>query len=368
MKRILCILSSLNAGGAETFLMKIYRALPNDLYQFDFIVSIADGCYTKEVLDRGGKIYKIPERSQDFKGALKGIKNIVKENKYDTVLKLGEHSLAVLDMIAAKRGGAKVLAVRSCNAPTDLSFKWRYVHSFFRPLLNRITNVKIAPSQLAADFLFGKSNKAVLLHNGVDLNIFRFSLQDREDIRREFGITDRFVVGHIGRFNEQKNHRYLLEVFQEILKVRSDAVLLMVGTGALENQIRSWVCELGLENNVIFAGQRLDIPKLLSSMDVFVFPSLYEGMPNTVIEAQATGLPCVIADTITREANITGLVQYLPLHLSVSDWAKTAVDAAMQPRRDTAADFRDHGYDITCVANNFLSLLGMTDSVEGVDK
>ncbi len=359
MKRILCILSSLDAGGAETFLMKIYRALSHDEYQLDFIVSVGDGCYTKEVLDRGGKIYKIPERTKDLKGALNGIKTVVKENKYDTVLKLGENSLAVFDMIAAKRGGAKVLAVRSCNAPTGLSFKSRCIHSFFKPLLNNVTNVKIAPSKLAADFMFGKSAKVTLLNNGVDLNIFRFSSQDRENIREEFDIADKFVVGHVGRFHEQKNHRYLLEVFKEMLKDRSDAVLLMVGTGAREAQVRSWVCELGLEDHVIFAGQRFDIPKLLSAMDVFVFPSLYEGMPNTVIEAQATGLPCVIADTITKEANITGLVRYLPLDLSVSEWAKTAFDAALEPRRDTAEDFRAHGYDIKYVANDLLSLFGI---------
>ena len=364
MKRILCILSSLDAGGAETFLMKIYRSLSNDIYQLDFVVSAENGCYEQEVLDRGGRIYRIPQRTKNLKGAFNGIKTVVKENGYDIVLKLGENSLSAVDMIAAKMGGAKILAVRSCNAPTGLSFKARFIHAFFKPLLNRVTNVKIAPSQLAADFMFGKSAKVTLLNNGVDLNIFRFSSQDREDIRKEFDLADKFVVGHVGRFHEQKNHRHLLEVFREILGARSDAVLLMVGTGAREEQIRSWVCELELQNHVIFAGQRFDIPKLLSAMDVFVFPSLYEGMPNTVIEAQATGLPCVIADTITREANITGLVQYLPLTLPVSDWAKTAIDAALAPRKDTTEDFRAHGYDIQYVARDLLSLFELTETFE----
>ena len=359
MKRILCILSSLDAGGAETFLMKVNCSLDPKEYQFDFVVSSGNGCYEQEVLNRGGKIYKIPQRTKDLKGAFNGIKTVVKENKYDIVLKLGENSLAAFDMIAAKMGGAKVLAVRACNAPTGLSFKVRCIHAFFKPILNHFTNVKIAPSQLAADFMFGKSAKVELLNNGVDLNIFRFSSQDREDLRKEFDITDKFVVGHGGRFHEQKNHRYLLEVFKEILENRSDAVLLMVGTGALEEQIRSWVCELGLQDHVIFAGQRFDIPKLLSAMDVFVFPSLYEGMPNTVIEAQATGLPCVISDAITKEANITGLVRYLPLTSSVSEWAKTALCEALAPRRDTARDFCAHGYDIENVANRLLSLFGI---------
>jgi len=358
MKRILCILSSLDAGGAETFLMKIYRALPKDQYQFDFIVSVEGGCYTEEVLDLGGKIYSIPQRTKNVRGAFRGIKAVVKENRYDTVLKLGENSLSVMDLVAAKQGGAKVLAVRSCNAPTGLSLKVRSVHAFFRPILNHFTNVKIAPSQLAADFMFGKKAKVKLLNNGVDLSFFRFYPEDRIRIREEFGLGDQLVIGHVGRFHEQKNHRYLLEVFKGILEKRNDAVLLLVGTGSLEGQIRKWIAELGLQDRVIMAGQRFDIPQLLSAMDVFVFPSLHEGMPNTVIEAQATGLPCVIADTITREANITGLVQYLPLTSSASQWTEAALAAAELPRRDTADDFKTHGYDIESVVKEFLLLLG----------
>lgn len=360
MKRILCILSSLDAGGAETFLMKVYRMLDPQEYQFDFIVSVGDGCYTQEVLNRGGKIYQIPQRTKDLSGAYRGIKSVVKDNKYDIVLKLGENSLSVFDMIAAKSGGAQVLAVRSCNAPTGLSFKARCAHAIFRPILNHITTVKIAPSQLAADFMFGKFAKVKLLNNGVDLSFFKFSLQARAEIREEFGLENKFVVGHIGRFHEQKNHQYLLEVFKDILNNRNDAVLLLVGTGALEEQMRARVHELGLQDHVIFAGQRFDIPKILSAMDVFVFPSLHEGMPNTVIEAQATGLPCVIADTITREADITGLVRYLSLTSPVSDWTKAALNAAELPRRDTVEDFRAHGYDIEHVANNLLYLFGLT--------
>lgn len=357
MKRILCILSSLDAGGAETFLMKVYRALNSKEYQFDFIVSVGNGCYTQEVLDRGGKIYEIPQRTKDFLSAFRGIRTIVKDNKYDTVLKLGENSLAVMDLIAAKLGGARQLIVRSCNAPTGLSLKARCIHAFFRPLLNRVATVKLAPSQLAAEFMFGKCRDVRLLHNGVDLDIFRFDLQDRLRIRKEFGLDGKTVVGHIGRFHPQKNHEYLLEIFSQIHKQRNNAVLLLIGTGSLEGQICSLVMEMGLQDNVIFAGQRFDIPALLSAMDVFVFPSLFEGMPNTVIEAQSTGLPCVIADTITREANITSLVHYLPLSDSPQLWAEKALSLLSEKRKDTSEDFTKHGYNIKDVAKELVELV-----------
>ena len=358
MKRILCILSSLDAGGAETFLMKLYRALPQAEYQFDFIVSVDNGCYTREVQDRGGRIYKIPQRTKDFVGAFRGILSVVRENHYDVVLKLGENPLAVTDLIAAKRGGARVLALRSCNAPTGISGSSRCLYSLLRPLLNRVTTVKIAPSELAAEFMFGKRADVHLLHNGVDLRTFYYDEEGRQRIRNEFALKDRLVVGHVGRFHKQKNHSYLLEIFQQIRQQRPDAVLLLVGIGELEQPVRLQARELGLEDAVIFAGQRFDIPQLLSAMDVFVFPSLHEGMPNTVIEAQATGLPCVIADTITPEADLTGLVTYLPLTESRQIWAQTALSAVTPERRNTHGDFVAQGYDIDSVAQELVKLLG----------
>ena len=362
MKRILCILSSLDAGGAETFIMKVNRVLPPEEIQVDFIVSVADGCYTQEVLDRGGRIYKIPMRTQDFMGAFRGIQSVVRENQYNSVLKLGENSLAIIDLIAAKLGGAKVLALRSCNAPTGMTTNAKCIHALLKPLVNWVSTVKLAPSGLAADFMFGKRHTCKdvhLLHNGVDLNVFHFDADGRRKIREEFSLSDQLVVGHVGRFHAQKNHRYLLEVFQKIREQRSDAVLLLVGIGDLEQKIRGWARELGLEEAVIFAGQRFDIPQLLSAMDVFVFPSLHEGMPNTVVEAQATGLPCVIADTITPEADLTGLVTYLPLAENKEDWVKTALSVAAQERRDPHDAFIAKGYDIKSVAKEFVAVLGV---------
>lgn len=361
MKRILCIISSLNAGGAETFLMKVYRTLPPQEYQMDFIVSEDDGCYTKEVLDRGGRIHKIPLRTKDPVGAFRGIFRVVHENRYESVLKLGESSVAVVDLIAAKLGGAKVTALRSCNAPTGMSAASRMVHALLMPLLNATATVKLAPSMLAAEYMFGNraAHKHVhLLHNGVDLNVFRYDADGRNALHREFGLEGKLVVGHVGRFHEQKNHPFLLEIFSKIRQQRSDAVLMLVGTGNLETEIRSRIRELGLEDAVVFTGLRFDIPQLLSAMDVFVFPSFYEGMPNTVIEAQATGLPCVIADTITKEANITGLVQYLSLVDSAEFWAQEALAVVTEQRKNTASDFLEHGYDIESVAKELIRLLG----------
>lgn len=341
--------------------MKISRSVPPESCQFDFIVSEEGGCYTQEVLDRGGRIHKIPLRTKDPLSAFGSIRRIVRDNQYDVVLKLGENALASVDLVAARLGGAKILALRSCNAPTGMSRLSKGIHAALRPLANAVTTVKLAPSTLAAEFMFGKRaarRDVHLLHNGVDLTIFRYNADGRQKIREEFSLTDRLVVGHIGRFHRQKNHLFLLEVFARLREFRQDAVLLLVGIGDLERSVREHAEKLGISDSVIFAGQRFDIPQLLSAMDVFVFPSFHEGMPNTVIEAQATGLPCVIADTITREADITGLVQYLSLEQSPECWAQTALSAVTEEWPNTAQAFLDKGYDIKQVAEELMQLLG----------
>lgn len=360
MKRILCILSSLDAGGAETFLMKVCRALPPQEYQMDFIISVDGGCYTGEVLERGGRIHTIPMRTKDLRGAFRGIRRVVRDNGYDCVLKLGETSIAAADLIAAKLGGARCVSMRSCNAGVIASKPMRLLHPVLRPVLNFFADVKLAPSMLAAEFTFGKRaahRDVTLLHNGVDLEVFRFDPAWRREIRREFSLGDRLVIGHVGRFHEQKNHLFLLEVFARIRERRPDAVLMLVGTGELQRKVEERAEALGLKDAVLFTGRRFDISKLLSAMDVFVFPSFFEGMPNTIIEAQATGLPCVLADTITPEADITGLLTYLPLTASPESWAETALAAGAADRADTGGTLREKGYDIHDVARAFYDLV-----------
>lgn len=360
MKRVLCIISSLNAGGAETFLMKIYRTLPNDLYQLDFLVSEENGCYTEEVLNRGGKIYFVPQRRERPVESFRTIMRIVKENQYKSVLKLASVPMTVTDLIAAKLGGAKILAMRSCNALTGLSVAEKICDFVFRPILNTVAKVKIAPSRLAAIYTFGKKQvkkgNVCLLNNAVDLQVFSYDEAGRKDIRQELGLQDKLVVGHVGRFSAQKNHGFLLDTFKAIKEKNEKATLLLVGKGELEEDIRKKAEELGLTESVVFTGVRADVPQLLSAMDVFVFPSLFEGMPNTVIEAQATGLPCIIADTITREADITGLVKYLPLE-KPENWAEIALASVQSERLDTKEMFVKNKYDIGVVAQEFTKLV-----------
>lgn len=348
MKRLLCIVSAMNTGGAETFLMKMYRAIDREKYQMDFCVNSDTNFYEKEILELGGKIYTVPAKSQSLHGWYKETKRVVRDNGYHYVIRVCEHSLSALDLIVARQGGADHLIMRSSNASSG-SKASVLLHKMFKFLAISIPTVKIAPSTEAAEYTFGKGcvsrGDVLILHNAIDTDIFYFDPEGRKRIRKELNLEGKYVVGHVGRFNKQKNHEFLIDIFSELLKKKPESRLVLVGAGDLEEQIRKKVCSLDLEPFVVFAGVRKDVPQLMSAFDVFLFPSLYEGMPNTVIEAQATGLPCVISNTITREANITGLVNYVSLN-NVEDWINGVEDTKIADRSNMKKIVYEQKYDI----------------------
>ena len=366
MKRLLCIVGSMNAGGAETFLMKMYRALDREKYQMDFAVAeLGKGFYDDEIISMGGNIYHIIPKS---KGALKNfndIRRLVKDNNYNYVMRISQHSLSGLELLAAKLGGAKVRIFRSSNSNTTSNSKLNQIlHKLCMFMPNIFSTVRIAPSTEAAEFMFGdgciEQGKAELLPNAIDTNTFKYNEMLRKHIRNEFNIdTNKLVVGHIGRFNQQKNHKFLIDVFAEVLKQKPNALLMLVGDGEKKSEIQEQIKSLGIEESVIFTGIRSDVPALLSAMDVFVFPSFYEGMPNTVIEAQATGLPCVIANTITREAGVTDCVRFKSLHDFAESWADKTLSLFDKDKADRSFysdKMKNAGYDIDSCVKKFVKL------------
>ena len=359
MERILCIVDSLNTGGAETFLMKLRRALDKSKYQMDFISS-DKGYYDEEVTNTGGIIYYIPFRTKKPFVVYEKIKNIVKRGNYKIVIKLGSTPIAAIDLLAAKKGGAEKLGLRSCNSYAEEGVVYKIINRICEPLLRSVVNLKIAPSDLAAIFTFGEhaynNNEVKILHNAVDLEYFKFNEKKRDDTRKLLGLKkNNTVYGHIGRFSNQKNHKYLIDIFKKIKDRDENAKFILVGTGELESEIKNKVSNYNMTEDVLFLGVRNDIPNLLSVFDLFVFPSFYEGMPNTVVEAQATGLPCIISDTITRQANITGLVDFLPINVEPEVWAEKCVKHKKE-RVDTTKILQNSGYNIDIIVQDFLKM------------
>lgn len=363
MKRLLCIVGSLDKGGAETFLMKLYRNIDRNQYQFDFcVMNEIKGMYEREILELGGMIFHIAVKSKAPVRCFFEIKNIVKKYNYRSVMRINEHSISTLDLIAAKMGGSEKLIMRSSNANSSSKYA-RVLHRCCRFMAIRIPDIKIAPSTEAAVYTFGKhaleNGDVRLLHNCIPIDEFIFCRKKRDLKRLELNITNKLVCGHIGRFAEQKNHKFLINVFCDIRELIDNAVLLLVGDGELKDSIKLYAKELHVESDIIFLGNRSDIPDLLMAMDIQIFPSLFEGMPNTIIEAQGSGLPCLISDSITKEANITGLVEYMSLKASSKEWADKCVEILKKSveRRDTREDFIREKYDIESVVKEFIDLI-----------
>lgn len=361
-KRVLCIVSVMDAGGAETFLMKIYRKLDRSRYQMDFCVNVPEkGLYDDEIRAMGGRLYVVPCKSEDMAGFRRGLTDVVRQGGYQYVLRVTSNAIGFYDLKLAKDAGARRCIARSSNSSDGGGLKAWAAQRLGRLLYGRYVDVRLAPSEPAARYTFGDAawerGEVRLLHNAVDLDAYAYSEEARRAVRAELGIGGgTLAAGHIGRFSRQKNHAFLLRCFAALHEKRPDSVLLLAGKGELLEQTETLARELRLADSVIFTGVRSDVPRLLSAMDVLVFPSLYEGMPNTVIEAQATGLPCIVSDTVTREADITGLIEYLPLG-DPAAWAEAALSAAAAGRRDTRECFYRCGYDADSAAAEFRRLI-----------
>lgn len=353
----------MNTGGAETFLMKLYRSIDRTKYQFDFAVNISnEGFYDNEINSLGGKIYHFPSKSESLWGFVKGIKKIVQENHYNYVLRITSNGMGFLDLAIAKIAGAKVCIARSSNSSDGNGIKSLIAHFVGKLLLKRFVDVELAPSKEAAAYTFGRrdvlSGKVLILPNGLDLEYYKYNEKKRDDIRKEFSISqDCFVLGHVGRFNEQKNHVFLIDVFYEFQKNNPNSILLLVGDGLLKQKIKQKCDSLGFSDKVIFTGIRSDLPALYSAMDVFLFPSLYEGMPNAVIEAQACGLSCIISNTITKDAALYGKVKYLPLNGCLQNWIDSINKKDEIKRLETSKLLKEKGYDIKDVVKKFVAIL-----------
>ncbi len=359
MKRLLCIVGSMDAGGAETFLMKVYRALDKKKYQMDFCVAKKEkNFYEDEINEMGGKIFRITPKSRNVIKNFNDIKKIVKENKYKSVIRVSQHSLSSLELLAAKFGGAKKLIFRSSNSNSGGGKINILIHYLFRPLLNVIVTDKIAPSYEAGKFMFGGANFKII-NNGLNLDEYAFSVSNREAYRKEFGVKDNSctIIGHVGRFNFQKNHKFLIDIFSEYHSLNENSELWLFGKGELENEIKKYTKYKKIEDSVKFYGIRNDICKIYSAMDCYIFPSLFEGMPNTIIEAQTSGLPCLVSNKVTKACKIISSTNFLDIEDKAINWAQSIKENDIKERKNSFLLIKENKYDITDVQKEFIKVV-----------
>ncbi len=361
-ERILIAINTLSVGGAETFIMKVFRALDRSRYVFDFLINDQDeGTYEKEVKQLGGKVFHGYFKVEHPYKNITYIYKTVKREGYKKVFVFSQHPIVFLDLLAMTLAGAKIKIVRSTNSACGGKAS-TLLAAVCRPLMNLLVTKAVAPSKEAAEWLFGKrkvrNGKVAFLKNGLDMNEYYYSKELCEKVKAELGYNkDDFVVGHVGRFNQQKNHLFLIEIFASLHKKNPNAKLMLLGKGETMPDVKKKVEEYGLTDTVAFMGVRSDVSRCLHAMDVFVFPSLYEGLPNVIVEAQATGLPCLLSDTISKEVGFTKLVRFESLQTSADEWAEKIVTFVKeQPKYDTRKEIEANGYSINSTVELLESL------------
>ncbi|MCL2410685.1 MAG: glycosyltransferase family 1 protein [Treponema sp.] len=353
--RILHVLGNLDRGGAETFIMNIYRHIERSRIQFDFMVHTMDKwAYDDEILSLGGQIYRVPP--------YRIVNHVQYESEWSKFLKNNNSykmihghmtSTASVYLKLAKRKGITT-ASHSHNTSSGQGVS-AIIKDMLQVPLKSMADYLFACSMAAGKWCYGKDfherTNFHMIQNAIDTEKFIYNPFVRNLKREELGIESKFIIGHIGRFNAQKNHSFLIDIFKNIYDQNRNAILLLVGDGVLRKNIEKKVEKLGLKDNVIFTGVRSDIPELLCAMDVFLLPSLYEGLPVTLVEAQANGLRCIISDVITQEAKVTNLLEYLPLQESASYWARKILEFEKGYERENMQKvMANAGFDIKNVA------------------
>ncbi|HHX70945.1 MAG TPA: glycosyltransferase family 1 protein [Gallicola sp.] len=346
--RVLQCVSKMDCGGIETKLMNIYRNINRDLIQFDFLVqSDGIGFYDEEIYKLGGRIYHVTPRKKSILKNKRDIRNFFREHTEYEVVHAHLPSLSNIEvLIAAKMANIKTIIAHSRNSSGPRGLHHYLLHRFNRLRINRYVTHKFAISDIAGYWLFGKNSKFTILKNSLDAEKYVFNADVRARMRKNLAVENKFVIGHIGRFHTQKNHTFLIDVFSDIYKNNKEAVLLLIGEGSLMTKIKDKVNSLGLENRVHFLGVRSDVPDLLQAMDVFLFPSLYEGFGNVLVEAQAAGLACITSDQVPASTGVTDLIEYVSLSEPASVWANRVL--AYQNgyiRRNTLNEVRAAGFD-----------------------
>lgn len=354
MIRVLQVLHGMDCGGAENMIMNLYRRIDRTQVQFDFLVHTEKKCYfDDEIKGLGGNIYHVPYYNIKNHFSYKKALNVFFSNHPEIKIVHGHlGSCAHIYLSVAKKYGCYAIAHSHNTKPVNVSLK-NILYRLFTFKTRRVADFFFGCSQAAAEYRFGKkiahSEKCSVLKNAIEIEKFAYSEKNRQEIRNEFDIGNQLVIGHVGRFNTQKNHTFLIDIFAKIYEKNSDAILMLLGDGNLRPSIEQKVENLGLKNNVIFTGVRKDANKFFSAFDVLLFPSHYEGLPVTLIEAQTAGLPIVCSDVITKEAQILNTIYYHSLSEKSDVWAEFVVKD-LNFRRIDFESIENAGYSIECSA------------------
>lgn len=331
--RVLHVTGKLGSGGVEKLLVSLLENINRDEITFDFLLTSDEkGFYDEYVQGLGAKLIRIPSGT-GIKEKIRrrvDVFKFLKAGRYAIVHFHGTQPSTYMDAYLAKKAGIRNVIIHAHNTQSQTGVK-TYILPIFKKLFGKFPTYYIACSREAADYMWPKNvsedNSSVVI-NGIDFGKYEFSQEKRMKFRKENHLEDKFVVGHIGRFADQKNHRFLLKVFKGVLDQIPNSILLMIGEGPMEEEIRKMTVTEGVEDMTVFFGTTKDVPSALMGMDVMCFPSHYEGLGIVVVEAQAASLPVVVSEGVPESANISSYYHKLNLNDSLRTWVDTIISLA----------------------------------------
>lgn len=336
-----------NLGGIESFLYNVYSVIDKSKVQFDFVTRSYKPAKGDELAELGAGIINISNYSHPFR-YMKELRNIVSEGEYD-VVHIHKNSAAIILPFYLLRNDKNVkVFVHSHNTRPSIKGVSSVLHRINKDYLYKHSSEHLACSQVAGEWLYGKKRDFAVIKNGIITNKFLFDKGNSEIIRKELNIPDdAFVIGNVGRFSQQKNQKRLIDIFIEIQKSNSNTYLILIGDGELRFEVEAYACENNIPN-IMFLGVRKDISMLMMAMDSFVMTSIYEGLPLVAVEAQAAGLDLYLANTISRETELTDSVEWFDLNESNCDIAKKIKlrKSSLTERLKRNQAVKNQGYDI----------------------
>lgn len=367
MKRVLQIMGGLKRGGLETFAMNMYRSIDKNEIQFDFLLTqVAGGDYEEEAKSMGANIYHLPARNKGYKVYRNALDDFFRE--HHDYIAVHEHisSLTSIDpAYYAKKYGISVRIFHSHSSSILKSLRLHWIHTILhylnKPKVHSWATHYLGCSDKALDWMYkytGVRSKAMMVNNGIDCEQYVFNEAIRAEVRQEFciGVED-FVIGHVGRFILLKNQGFLVEILEELHKTKPTAKLLLVGEGETMKNVIAKAETKGLKDSVIFTGVRSDVACLMQAMDIFVMPSWFEGLPVSLVEAQASGLPVVASDTISHDSDMTDTILFKSIEGSAADWAKCIIDWKEKwGRPDNIEKIKKAGFDSKTTVKQLLKI------------
>lgn len=354
--RVLQITGGMNMGGIENFIMNIYRNIDRERVQFDFLIHQEEKqIFEDEIISLGGKVFRITSLGKvgHFK-YLKRLREFFLSHQEYKIVHSHYNTISGIILREAKKCGIKVKIAHSHTSYPKYRFIERIYKNYSKSLINKNVDIKYACSQKAGEWLYEKNNNFEVINNGIDPKEYKFNEEIRQKIRDELKIEeDKILIGHVGRFSPEKNHEFIIEIFKELYSKNNKYRLVLVGTGDTEDKIKEKVKGLNLQKVVNFLGVRKDVKNLLQGFDIFLLPSIFEGLPVTLVEAQGAGLKCFISDTVTKEIDLEcGLTEFISLDKSSEEWMEIIEKNREYIRKDTIDSLRSHGYDMTENAKN----------------